>query len=108
MKKMYTRLEEKASEEMLEKIEDEDIRKKYFEIISPNSAPETLYEEDKEMKSIVKAADDISALIKCLREKRNGNNDFDKAYQRLYDKIKNNGSEEVKYFMDNYFQSYCC
>ena len=108
MKEMYTKLEEKASEEMLEKIEDTDIRERYSEIISPNSASETLSEEDKEMKSIVKAADDISALIKCLRERHNGNNDFEKAYERLYDKIKNNDSEEVKYFIDNYFPSYCC
>ena len=101
MKKMYTKLEEKVSDEMLEKINDNDIKEKYAEIISPNS------EHDEELKKIVKSADDISALIKCLREKRNGNNDFDKVYERLSDKIKNNESEEVKYFVGNYLKSYC-
>lgn len=108
MKKMYTKLEGKASEEMLEKIEDEDIRERYSEIISPCADPESVSEEDKELRVIVKAADDISALIKCLREKRAGNNDFDAAYERLFDKVKSNEREEVKYFVENYLPSYYC
>lgn len=106
MKKMYTKLERKAAEEMLEKIEDEDIREKYSEVISSDC--DTVSEADIELKSIVKAADDISALIKCLREKRSGNNDFDKAYERLYDKVRNDNNEEVQYFVDNYLESYFC
>ena len=104
MKKMYTKLEEKAAKEAIERIEDEDIRAKYSEIVSPNNASEDISDEDKEIARIVKAADNISALIKCLREKRAGNNDFDKVYERLSDKIKNDKNEEVKYFVDNYLK----
>lgn len=108
MKKMYTKLEQKASNEMLEKIEDEDIRERYSEVISPRSDSEVVSEDDKELESIVKAADNLSALIKCLRERRNGNNDFDKAYGQILDKVKSNENPEVKYFVDNYLPSYYC
>lgn len=107
MKKMCMKLEEKVSDELLDKIEDEGIREKYSELIVPRSGEE-LSDEDKELFTIVKSADDLSALIKSLREKRNGNNDFDKVYERLSEKLKNNEREEVKYFMENYLKSYCC
>ena len=108
MKKMYTKLEQKASNEMLEKIEDEGIRERYSEIITSSADSEVVSEDDEELRSIVKSADNLSALIKCLRERRNGNNDFDRAYYQILDKVKSNENPEVKYFVENYLPSYCC
>ena len=101
MKKMYTKLEDKVSEEMLSKIKDEDIRESYRDLILPGDG-----EEEKEIKEIVKAADHISALIKCLREKANGNRDFDKVYERLKKKVNSIDRPEVEYFVDKYLKSY--
>ena len=53
-----------------------------------------------------KAADKISALIKCIEECKIGNAEFKKAKEGLYQNIMENPTEEVKYFMDNFIQSY--
>lgn len=63
-------------------------------------------EEDKELWRLVKAADKISALIKCIEENRMGNREFEKALdaqQKIIDEIE---LDEVKYFKDNFLESY--
>lgn len=63
-------------------------------------------EEDKELWVLVKAADKISALIKCIEECRMGNLEFIKAreaQERLIDEIT---LPEVKYFRENYLDAY--
>lgn len=63
-------------------------------------------EEDKELWILVKAADKISALIKCIEECRMGNLEFIKAreaQEKLIDEIT---LPEVKYFRDNYLDAY--
>lgn len=63
-------------------------------------------EKDKELWVLVKAADKISALIKCIEECRMGNLEFIKAreaQEKLIDEIT---LPEVKYFRDNYLDAY--
>lgn len=63
-------------------------------------------DEDKELWVLVKAADKISALIKCIEECRMGNLEFIKAreaQEKLIDEIT---LPEVKYFRDNYLDAY--
>ncbi|MGN1421648.1 MAG: 5'-deoxynucleotidase [Eubacterium sp.] len=63
-------------------------------------------EEDRELWALVKAADKISALIKCIEEDRMGNREFEKALEaqkKIIDDIK---LDEVKYFRDNFLPSY--
>ena len=55
---------------------------------------------------MVKAADKISALIKCIEEDRMGNKEFEKALEAQEKKIKSIDMPEVKYFIDNFMQSY--
>ncbi len=62
--------------------------------------------EDNELWRLVKAADKISALIKCIEENRMGNREFEKALeaqQKIIDEIE---LDEVKYFKDNFLKSY--
>ncbi len=54
---------------------------------------------------IIKAADRISALIKCIEEEKVGNSEFRKASQSIRDSIEevveSKKMPEVQYFMDN-------
>lgn len=63
-------------------------------------------DEDKELWVLVKAADKISALIKCIEETRMGNREFDialKAQEKLINEIQ---LDEVKYFKENFLPAY--
>lgn len=59
-------------------------------------------ENDIEMWKIIKAADGISAYIKCLEELRAGNSEFKAAKVSIEKKINNLRSKEAKYFMDEF------
>ena len=63
-------------------------------------------ESDKELWKLVKAADKISALIKCIEENRMGNKEFDKALEAQEQKIKEIEFPEVKYFVEEFLPSY--
>lgn len=63
-------------------------------------------EEDRELWALVKAADKISALIKCIEEDRMGNREFEKALEAQKKIIDDINLDEVKYFRDNFLQSY--
>lgn len=61
--------------------------------------------EEYEIK-LLKAADKLSALIKCMEERNTGNLDFDKAYETIKASIEEMRMEEVDFFMDNFLPSY--
>ena len=55
---------------------------------------------------IVKAADKISALIKCIEEKNAGNNEFTKALESTRDSIEKMDMPEVRVFIDEFIPSF--
>ncbi|MCD8371952.1 MAG: 5'-deoxynucleotidase [Clostridia bacterium] len=55
---------------------------------------------------LVKAADRLSAYIKCLEEKRCGNTEFEKAKKSIEDDLKARNMPEVTYFIDNFIAGY--
>lgn len=55
---------------------------------------------------IIKAADRISAYIKCLEEKNYGNREFDIAGERLFITIKEMNCEEAEYFIANFLEPF--
>lgn len=63
-------------------------------------------QDDKELWVLVKAADKISALIKCIEECRMGNLEFTKAREAQEDLINEITLPEVKYFRDNFLDAY--
>ena len=79
-----------------------------------NMLPEYLYEEyknillcaDKDLMSIVKAADKISALIKCIEEENIGNNEFKQAKKKLLLDLKSLEMPEVEVFLSDFLPSY--
>ena len=98
IKSVYKDIEKVAGQRLLNMLPDDfkDEYKPFFE----------KQEKDIELWKLVKAADKISALIKCIEEDRMGNKEFEKALEAQEKKIKSIDMPEVKYFIDNFIQSY--
>ena len=62
--------------------------------------------QDEYLWKIVKAADKISALIKCIEEKNAGNNEFGKALESTAKSLENMGMPEVDAFMKEFLPSF--
>ena len=58
-------------------------------------------EDDREVEPIVKAADKLSAHIKCLEEQKAGNTEFDSAARQTWDAMKAMNLPELDWFLDN-------
>lgn len=63
-------------------------------------------DEDEYLWRIVKAADKISALIKCIEEEKAGNSEFREAKVSTLESIKAMDMEEVNSFLDDFMESY--
>ena len=63
-------------------------------------------EEEKELWRYVKAADKLSAYIKCIEEQRMGNVDFAIALDSIKNIIDNLNMPEVDLFMDKFIPAY--
>lgn len=80
----------------------EELREDYMSLLLPDISDPLIAEEMR----IVKAADKISALIKCVEEEKAGNSEFIPASRKLQETISSIDLPEVKYFMDNFFPAY--
>ena len=101
--KAYKEVESEAAASLVELLpEDEEMRSVYLELLSP----ELSTEEDKFIHKLVKAADKISAYIKCLREESTGNAEFAAAKESTGRIIKEMNMPEVNYFMEHFVPSY--
>lgn len=58
--------------------------------------------EDAELHRLVKAADKISALIKCIEEKKAGNSEFIKAGEELGKAVSSFGLPEAEVFVNEF------
>ena len=58
-------------------------------------------EDDKEVEPFVKAADKLSAHIKCLEEQKAGNTEFDTAAKQTWDAMKAMQRPELDWFLDH-------
>ena len=76
----------------------------------PNEMQDTfagiLHPAEDESWKLVKAADRISAYIKCIEEDKAGNKEFKKAAESIYSSITSIGLPEVNYFMENFLPSF--
>lgn len=94
----YKKVEEKANRKLLSLL-PEYMQSYYEEIFFPK-------EGDEELWRIVKAADKLSALIKCIEEKKAGNREFSTAYQTIERALKKMEMEEVEIFMRDFLPSF--
>ena len=58
-------------------------------------------EDEEEVLPFVKAADKLSAHIKCLEEQKAGNTEFDTAAKQTWDAMKAMNRPELDWFLDN-------
>lgn len=98
IKNVYKDIERIAGDRLLSML-PEDFREDYKPFFEHN-------EDDKELWLLVKAADKISALVKCIEEDRMGNREFERALEAQKKIIDNIDLDEVKYFRDNFLPSY--
>lgn len=63
-------------------------------------------DEEKAIWETIKAADKISALIKCIEEEKSGNKEFMKAKQSILNDIKNMNRQDVEIFMEEFIGGY--
>lgn len=94
----YKTVEAEAAESLVNML-PEDFKNVYAPLLIPN-------EEDKELHRLVKAADKISALIKCLEEKKAGNSEFNSAYDGTLESIKALGVPEAQVFIEEFLPAY--
>lgn len=94
----YKEVEHVAEEQMLSGL-PENIRSRYQGIMSETA-------QERQLWRYVKAADKISAYIKCIEEKKMGNADFAEAEKKTYKSILDMHLEEADYFMQMYMPAY--
>jgi len=61
---------------------------------------------DPEVHAIVKAADKLSAYIKCVEELKAGNTEFKKAKEQTYAALCQNPIPALKYFMEHFLDGF--
>jgi 5'-deoxynucleotidase len=95
----YGEVETVARERLLALL-PEDLRPTYRSLLGEPK------ESDGEILPLVKAADKISAVIKCVEEQRMGNREFADAETTLRESIKKMNLPEVDYFMEEFLPSF--
>ena len=92
----YRQVEAAASEKLLSMLPAE-LRPAYEPLLG---------ETDPEVKSIVKAADKLSAYIKCIEERRAGNDEFLQAERKTLDTLHAYSMPEVDYFLERFIPAF--
>lgn len=95
----YREIERDARERLLGFL-PEDLKESYRPILEGNSP------EDGGLLALVKAADKISAVIKCVEEKRMGNEEFSQAEKSLRKAVEEMHLPEADCFMEEFLPSY--
>ena len=98
IKEAYKKVEAVASDKLLATLPDD--LKDSFEFLFNEK------EEDKELHIIVKAADKLSALIKCIEERKAGNMEFSKAETSTINSIKEMNMPEAEDFIKEFLPAY--
>ena len=96
IREAYRQVEDEAATQLLSMLPEE---------LRPSYEP-LLREEDKEIKRIVKAADKLSAYIKCVEELRGGNNEFRDAGRESLEALKDMRMPEVDWFLQHFGSSF--
>ena len=65
-----------------------------------------LGESAKELHDLVKAADKLSAYLKCVEERKAGNREFLSAEKQTRRALEDNPMPELKYFMEHFLPSF--
>ncbi len=95
MKNIYKGVEREAKNTLISKLPEE-LKEEYLNVFSPVGTE----------KSIIKAADKLSAIIKCIEEINMGNHDFDVAYTTLLESVKDMDFTPADIFVEEFLPGY--
>lgn len=98
MRETFKEIENMAAINLLTMLPD-DIREEYESLFFPE-------EQDAYLWRLVKAADKISALLKCVEEEKAGNTEFVNAKKATLEAIANMCLEEVDVFFKEFYPAY--
>ena len=94
----FKEIEAEAARRLLTML-PEDFKEDYESIFFPKQEEEYIWK-------LVKAADKLSALIKCIQEEKAGNTEFSSAKESIMEAIKELQLEEAEIFMGEFMESY--
>lgn len=97
IKTAYKAVEQTSAERLLSLLprEFQDIYRPY---VSETCSPE--------VERVVKAADKLSAYIKCVEETKAGNHEFDDALKQVGAALEENPLKSLHYFMENFLPAF--
>jgi len=98
MKKAYKGIEHKAQKELLALIPEE-FQTEFASVLIEDDFSET-------EQLLLKAADRLSALLKCRAELKAGNQEFEQAEKDIYSRLTEMNSPEVDYFLKVFAPGY--
>ena len=97
-KEAYKNVEKQAAKELLAMLPDY-LSDEYESLFFPK-------EEEAYLWKLVKAADRLSAYIKCIEDEKAGNREFTSAKAAVYEKLTEMDLPEVRIFMQDFADSY--
>jgi len=92
----YKQVESVAEQKLLSML-PEDLRPDFDDVITI---------PDPEIHALVKAADKLSAYLKCVEELKAGNNEFKKAKEQTYAALCQNAIPALQYFMEHFLEGF--
>lgn len=98
MRNAYKNIEYEASQQLLSALPDY-MKDEYKTLLTPEK-------DDPHMLKLIKAADKLSALIKCIEEEQMGNTEFSKAKTEIRTALDKMQLQEVNIFIEEFLPSY--
>ena len=93
----YKRVEEVSADKLAAMLPEE-LRGAFTPLLREDYDPDT--------RALVKAADKLSAYIKCVEELKAGNAEFRQAAEQTLEALKGYGLPEVDYFMEHFLPAF--
>ena len=93
----YKEVEQFSARKLLDMLPEE-LRAAFTPLLRESYDPDT--------RALVKAADKLSAYIKCVEELKAGNSEFRQAAEQTLEALKSYGLPEVDYFMERFLPAF--
>ena len=97
IREAYKQVEDLACRQLLNTLPTE-LRPAYEELL--------VGETQEQLHDLVKAADKLSAYVKCIKERKAGNNEFLSAEKQSRRTLEESGMPEVAYFLEHFIPAF--
>ena len=97
IRQAYRQVEEVSAGKLLDMLPGE---------LRPAFEPLVREDYDRDTRALVKAADKLSAYIKCVEELKAGNGEFRQAAEQTLEALKGYGLPEVDYFVERFLPAF--